>query len=96
MPTYLDFSSAGWKAGVIEFFKSLGKTALAAALAFVLLKLKDLHLANYVRPEYATLAIATVAAVRALITSVWVWATTTDVTAVTSSATLGDGSVLPA
>lgn len=82
-----DFSSAGWKEGVKEFFLSLFKTAVAAVIVYLGVKLDGLHLANFVKPMYALYAGLGLAGVRALMTSIYIWATTTATTVDTVSAT---------
>jgi hypothetical protein len=73
----LDFSSAGVKLALKEFFTSLLKTALAAAIGYVILRLDGLHVSSYIDPMYAALAAAGIATLRALLTSLSKWATTT-------------------
>ena len=72
----LDFSRAGVKGAVVEFFFSIVKTAVAAVVVYVGVKLNNLNVSHFVKPEYAIYGTLFIAGVRALLTSIGVWATT--------------------
>lgn len=85
----IDFSSAGFKKGLLNGLASLGKTMAAAAIAYVGLRLDNLHVANYVKPEYAVYAVTLIGFLHAAMTAAYHWLTTTPTV-------LGDGSVIKA
>lgn len=72
-----DLSKEGWKDSLKEFGLSLFKTVLAAGVVFVLDRLSQYQLPVSTPAEYAGLFALAVGVVRALLTSVWVWATRT-------------------
>jgi hypothetical protein len=73
-----DFSKAGWKLAVKEFFLSLVKTVVAAAIVYVGVKLNNLNVSEFVKPEYAVIGTAVIGLVRAGLTSLYKWSTTVD------------------
>jgi small basic protein len=73
-----DFSKAGWKLAVKEFFLSLVKTVVAAAIVYIGVKLNNLDVSTFVSPEYAVIGTAVIGLVRAGLTSIYKWATTID------------------
>ena len=90
----IDFSSAGLKKGLLNGLASLGKTMLAAGIAYVGLRLDNLHVATYVKPQYALYALSLVGMLHAAMTAAYHWLTTPAVEAVPT--VLGDGSILTA
>lgn len=87
----IDFSSAGLKEGTLKGLRSLARTMIAAGIAYLSLRLDNLHVANFVKPEYAANALVAVGGLHALLSFLGKWLTTTPV-----PATLGDGSVITA
>lgn len=69
---FLDFSKEGWKEAVKEFFFSLLKTLLAAALTFAGARLAEYPITATTGPEI----VAAIALVRAFITAGSTWLTT--------------------
>lgn len=68
-----DFSVAGLGAGVKRFFISLLKTAGAAAVAYILLKLDSVHVTDFVKPMFAGYALMLFAAIRAVFAFLEEW-----------------------
>lgn len=68
-----DFSSAGLVSGFKRFFISLLKTAGAAAVAYVLLKLDSIHITDYVKPMFAGYALMLFASIRAVFAFLEEW-----------------------
>lgn len=71
-----DFSTAGLGAGLKRFIFSLLKTMAAAGIGYILLRLDNLHVANFVEPQYAGIAVATLAGIRGIFALIDEWLTT--------------------
>lgn len=90
----IDFSSAGLRKGLLKGLASLGKTMAATGIAYLGLRLDNLHVASYVKPEYAVYAVTVIGMLHAAMTTAYHWLTTTEVQA--APTVLGDGSLIPA
>lgn len=71
---FLDFTTVGWKDAVKEFISSVIKTAIAAVIAYVIARLNEVSIP--LDAENASTIIAAIGLVRAALTSVSKWVTT--------------------
>lgn len=71
---YLDFSPHGWKDALKEFALSVFKTAIAAAIGYILTQLAQINVP--VDAKHASEIIAALGLIRALLTSLATWITT--------------------
>ena len=78
-PLVIDLSKTGAFFAFKKFMWSLVKSVLASTAAYLLLRLDNAHLADFVKPQFAALALTVIASLRALLSSVPVWLTTTAV-----------------